>query len=181
MSRRHLALRRLCLLTSIALLTCSCNSRPQASVASPLPSPDPPQATPSSPPLAKETPSSGNLRSEGEKDFANLEAQSEPPDIKQLEAPQTTQKLVGQGKDLYFENCATCHHPNFPSDHAPQLDPPPNDLRDLQTYRHGKDAGAFFKASYYGIEGTGMAPFGDILEPRQIWAIYYYLQSQKNS
>jgi len=49
--------------------------------------------------------------------------------------------------------------------------PSPNRPEKLKNYKYGTDSRSIYRATAYGIDGTGMAPWDGILEPEDMWAI----------
>ena len=58
------------------------------------------------------------------------------------------------------------------------LDPAPTDLRSSEHYKYGADSRSIYRATAYGIEGTGMAPWDGILEADDMWAVSFYVESR---
>ena len=57
------------------------------------------------------------------------------------------------------------------------LDPKPRNLRNPDENKYGQFELSLYRTTWYGVEGTGMAPWGDILNPEETWAIVHYLRS----
>lgn len=95
-----------------------------------------------------------------------------------LSIPTATGSSVQLGRELFLQNCAMCHGDDADGKGAAAaaLDPLPTDLRRLTEYKYGFDERALFRSIGYGVEGTGMAPFGDILETNEIWSLVHYLR-----
>mgnify|MGYP000268202352 CR=1 FL=1 len=94
--------------------------------------------------------------------------------------PPKTEDLIAKGGELYHANCALCHGAGMAGDGdaAEAFDPAPTDLRSSGHYKYGTDARSIYRATAYGIEGTGMAPWDGILEPEDMWAISFYVESR---
>ncbi len=94
--------------------------------------------------------------------------------------PEVTTELIAKGGELYQVNCAFCHGVEMAGDGdaGKVLDPAPTDLRTSAHYKYGTDPRSIYRATAHGIEGTGMAPWGDILEPYDMWAISLYVESR---
>jgi len=103
------------------------------------------------------------------------------------DAPEKTQTILEKGKELYQKNCATCHgaggkgdgliakslkdykqNPIFPSNLT------------LRPLKRANTPSRLYLVIAAGIEGTPMPPFQNVLKPKDIWAIDYYVQSLKS-
>ena len=96
------------------------------------------------------------------------------------EPPPKTEELLAKGGQLYEVNCALCHGAEMAGDGdaGKVLDPAPTDLRSSENYKYGTGSQSIYRATAYGIDGTGMAPWDDILEPEDMWAISFYVESR---
>jgi len=97
------------------------------------------------------------------------------------EPPEKTDGLVLVGKQAYLKNCALCHGVELDGtgDGGRSLIPPPTNLRLSQNFKYGYDPRSIYKTTAYGIEGTGMAPWDDIITPNDMWAIAFYIESHQ--
>lgn len=100
----------------------------------------------------------------------------EPPDFHN--PPPFSEAMQLRGKGLYQTYCASCHGQGGQGDgRAGQvLNPKPTDLTEQRAYRQGSRPEVVAFTVYHGIEGTGMAPWGDILTEEEIWAIGAYVE-----
>lgn len=84
-----------------------------------------------------------------------------------------------KGRGLYKANCAVCHGDELrgggPAGAA--LDPPPTDLMDARSYKYGSRELALYRTIFYGVDGTGMPPWGDVLTQKEIWDLVHYVRS----
>lgn len=85
------------------------------------------------------------------------------------------------GQVLYIQHCTTCHGDAGRGDGptAELLDPHPVDFTDQQV-RDSRTPAERFDAITNGVAGTGMPPWGAILDEEQIWAVLYYEWSLAN-
>lgn len=87
-------------------------------------------------------------------------------DFDTLQIPDASPEVLSRGRTLYIENCAVCHEPEayIPDSAAPNLDPQPDPLDDPKLYKRGHDLRSIIYNTHYGIEGTGMAPWGHVYD-----------------
>lgn len=114
-------------------------------------------------------------------DLENAEGMAGYDEVLAMTVPPSTPELVAQGKEVYATNCASCHgdtgHGDGPV--GVNLDPPPRELTHSGEYKYGHLAKAVYRTAAYGIEGTGMAPLGDVIEPDDMWAVVHYVETLK--
>lgn len=81
------------------------------------------------------------------------------------------------GRELYIANCSGCHGNELDGTGKTgrTLELPPTNLLETDTYKYGKLHLGIYRSTYYGVEGTGMPPWGDILKPQEIWDITHYI------
>lgn len=86
---------------------------------------------------------------------------------------------AAKGKELFAANCASCHgaegHGDGPA--GASLDPKPRNLTATSEYKFGHMAMAVYRTGMYGVEGTGMAPWDGIIEPKDMWDIVAYVET----
>ncbi|MBT9582929.1 cytochrome c [bacterium] len=86
------------------------------------------------------------------------------------------------GRDLFVQNCQSCHGPEGKGDGpaGAALDPAPRDLT-RRPYKFGCGPGPVFRTITHGLEGTAMPGFGQSLtesERRQIADYVFQLGRQ---
>lgn len=115
-----------------------------------------------------------------EYDFELADGMAGYDEVLEMQVPPMTPELVAQGKELFVENCASCHGEKGMGDGeaGKALDPPPRNMTDPSGYKYGHLHLALYRTGAYGVDGTGMAPWGDILEPDQMWAISHYIREE---
>ena len=98
-------------------------------------------------------------------------------EVRKLEPAPLQPTTLQSGQELFRVNCAMCHGNGLDGsgEGGKALDPPPANLLMPDTYKYGKHHLSIYRTVAYGIEGTGMAPWGDILEPQEIWDITHYI------
>lgn len=82
------------------------------------------------------------------------------------------------GKELYARNCSSCHGLSGRPDDAfsKTLNPPPTDFTDPDI-NLGLSPFKVYNTTTFGIEGTAMTSFGDVLDERQKWDVAFYVLS----
>lgn len=142
-----------------------------------------PDATAS--PAAAETPTeAGSTAAAGsreamEEDFENADGMAGYEDVLKMEVPPSSPDVVAKGKEVFAANCASCHGEAGMGDGAAgaNLDPKPRNLTVGDEYKYGHLELAIYRTGAYGVEGTGMAPLGDVLEPEEMWAVTHYIRT----
>jgi quinohemoprotein ethanol dehydrogenase len=84
--------------------------------------------------------------------------------------PRDTAEFESVGWDLYLSNCARCHGGKA------ETPGPAGNLRGLLA-THVLDSASFVSVVKEGRADAGMPPFKDMLNDRQIAAIYAYLRA----
>lgn len=135
-------------------------------------------------PAAAETPKDGGTTADSgraalELDFEDADGMAGYDEVLAMEVPPSSPEVVAKGKEVFAANCATCHGDAGKGDGpaGANLDPPPRDLTAADDYKYGHMALAVYRTGAYGIEGTGMAPLGDVLEPDEMWAVTHYVET----
>jgi len=139
----------------------------------------------STPAEAAATPAeNGTVAASGDKavlieDFESADGMEGYEEVLAMEVPASSPEIVAKGKELFDANCTSCHGPEGlgDGDAGKSLDPAPRNLTATDEYKYGHMDLALFRTSAYGIDGTGMAPWGDILEPDEQWAIVHYVRT----
>lgn len=113
-------------------------------------------------------------------DYENADGLEGYEECMKLEVVASTPESVNKGKELFAANCATCHGDDGkgggPAGAA--LDPPPRDLTKADGYKYGSMELAVYRTVHYGVDGTGMAPWGDALDgPADTWALVHFVRS----
>ncbi len=82
------------------------------------------------------------------------------------------------GKALYAENCSSCHGLSGKPDEAfsKTLNPPPTDFT-ASDINQGLSPFKVYNTTTFGIEGTAMASFEEVLDEEQKWDIAFYVLS----
>jgi mono/diheme cytochrome c family protein len=84
---------------------------------------------------------------------------------------------VERGREIFAQNCVTCHGPGAKGDGpgAASLTPPPADLTSGHSIPHPDSDYLYWIEN--GIAGTGMPAFGDVLTTGQIQDVITYVRS----
>lgn len=103
-------------------------------------------------------------------------------EVAKLDMPEPTTEVLLAGRELYAANCSLCHGNQLLGDGeaGAMLDPSPTDLRSKAKYKYGHLQYAVYRSAAWGVEGTGMAPWGDILTPEELWAVTHYVVSMQD-
>lgn len=82
------------------------------------------------------------------------------------------------GKELYAENCSSCHGLSGRPDDAfsKTLNPPPTDFTDPDI-NLGLSPFKVYNTTTFGIEGTAMTSFEKVLDEKQKWDVAFYVLS----
>jgi len=87
---------------------------------------------------------------------------------------------VSHGRQLYEQDCATCHGPQGFGDGpaGKSLEPPPANLVNLGRMPMVSDGYLYWTLAEGGVPvGSAMPPFKEVLKPDDIWAVILYLQT----
>ncbi|MDR3608065.1 MAG: c-type cytochrome [Oligoflexia bacterium] len=90
----------------------------------------------------------------------------------------STPELVSHGKELFSQNCVTCHGPEGLGNGvaAAGYNPPPRNFHSQTGWINGRKPSNIFKTLKEGIPGSGMASFGTLpIDDR--WALAAYVVS----
>ena len=82
------------------------------------------------------------------------------------------------GKELYVQNCSSCHGLSGRPDDAfsKTLSPPPTDFTDPDI-NLGFSPFKVYNTTTFGIEGTAMTSFENVLDEKQKWDVAFYVLS----
>jgi len=82
------------------------------------------------------------------------------------------------GKELYARNCSSCHGLSGRPDDAfsKTLNPPPTDFTDPEI-NLGLSPFKVYNTTTFGIEGTAMTSFENVLDEKQKWDVAFYVLS----
>lgn len=82
------------------------------------------------------------------------------------------------GKELYVSNCSSCHGLSGRPDDAfsKTLNPPPTDFTDSDI-NLGFSPFKVYNTTTFGIEGTAMTSFEEVLDEKQKWDVAFYVLS----
>ena len=82
------------------------------------------------------------------------------------------------GKELYVRNCSSCHGLSGRPDDAfsKTLNPPPTDFTDPDI-NLGLSPFKVYNTTNFGIEGTSMTSFEEVLDEEQKWDVAFYVLS----
>ncbi|MGH7457167.1 MAG: c-type cytochrome, partial [bacterium] len=91
--------------------------------------------------------------------------------------PQNTPNLT-YGRDLFQENCVSCHGALGAGDgpSADTLNPKPRDFTAPERMSL-RTPFQFYQAITFGVEGTAMPSFSEAFAPRQRWNLAFYLMT----
>ncbi|MFO1519110.1 MAG: c-type cytochrome [bacterium] len=90
----------------------------------------------------------------------------------------STPQLVAKGKELFQQNCVTCHGANGQGDGpaASALTPKPRNFTSADGWKNGRAPAQIFKTITEGIQGSAMASFSTFsIDDR--WALVHYVRS----
>jgi high-affinity iron transporter len=92
------------------------------------------------------------------------------------DSPPSLRPPLALGKRLFLQNCTECHGGAGAGDghRAPGLDPPPADLTEAMALADQAPLDHFRKIRF-GVSGTDMDGFEDLLEDEEIWAVTWYV------
>lgn len=113
------------------------------------------------------------------RDFYAAKAQEGYAEVAALKIPPATKSQVSAGRELFLQDCAACHGEAARGDGpaGAALDPKPNDLTKVRTYKYGRLESAIFRSVKYGTRGTGMAPWDGRIEDKEIWKLVAYVRA----
>jgi cytochrome c oxidase cbb3-type subunit 2 len=108
------------------------------------------------------------------------------PPVQIAPAPRVTPELVGKGARLYKDSgCPECHGDGGRGD-GPSAKKGMKDSRELpivpadltrRPFKRGSEPLESWKSIALGLDGTPMPSYSDALEPEQIWAVVFFLES----
>jgi high-affinity iron transporter len=92
------------------------------------------------------------------------------------DSPPSLRPTLALGRRLFLRNCTECHGDGGAGDghRAPGLDPPPADLTEATALADQAPLDHFRKIRF-GVSGTDMDGFEDLLEDEEIWAVTWYV------
>jgi len=116
---------------------------------------------------------------EGQEDYWKAEGQRGFQNVLRLKIPESTPVSVERGRKLAEASCTPCHGPLLAGNghFGKTLDPPPGDLTRPEAYKYGHRERAVYRSTFYGIEGTGMAPYENPFTIQQTWDLVHYVRS----
>ena len=171
--RKPLKLSHFGLVLAIVLSGVSCTEQASSPQSSPTPRTTVSQRSATPAPAISPTVDIAQI----EKDFEHADG---PERMTELgPRPEFTDELIARGEFIYISNCSSCHGskgiPEPVDSHKWEFD---LDLTDASQYKYGSTPEDIAYVSTFGIEDTGMAPWGDILEPEEVWAIAAYIDRE---
>lgn len=88
-----------------------------------------------------------------------------------------------RGAELYVNNCASCHGAEGRGDGSisRSLNPKPRDLRRVAEYKYGTGERAVFRTIKYGVDGTGMGPWGGRMTDEEMWSLTRFVRGLQGS
>lgn len=101
-------------------------------------------------------------------------------EVAELKLMPSTPESISGGKELFVAYCSACHGDQGKGDGPAGgfLEPKPTDLTDPLSYSHGRLELGIFRSIYFGIPGTGAAPWAEHLDPvDEIWPLVHYVRS----
>lgn len=109
-------------------------------------------------------------------DLENADGMKGYDEVKAMEPVKGDPK---KGAELFAANCTSCHGAQGHGDGAAgaSLDPKPRNLTATSEYKYGHMPLAVYRTAMYGVEGTGMAPWDGIIEPKDMWDIVAYVET----
>ncbi len=135
-------------------------------------------------PVAGETPAASGspVAMAGDDDFANAEGMAGYEEVLAIKVVPSTPESVEKGKGLFLTNCASCHGADGSGggEAGKALDPPPRNLHAGADYKYGSSEHGVYRTVYYGVDGTGMAPWGEILSEEEIWNLVHFVRTQQS-
>ncbi|MGB0430945.1 MAG: cbb3-type cytochrome c oxidase N-terminal domain-containing protein [Bacteroidia bacterium] len=112
----------------------------------------------------------------GEYEAAVAEAEADMPEITidyaSLE-PLSASADIETGASIFKANCAACHLENGGGSVGPNL-------TDNQ-WIHGGDFGSIYETIYEGVDGKGMAAWGEILLSEEVHKVASYVETMRNT
>jgi caa(3)-type oxidase subunit IV len=90
----------------------------------------------------------------------------------------STPELVAHGKELFEQNCVTCHGPEGMGNGvaAAGLNPPPRNFHGNVGWKNGRKPSDLFKTLKEGVTGSGMASFATLpVDDR--WALIAFVET----
>ncbi|MBL7685913.1 MAG: c-type cytochrome [Deltaproteobacteria bacterium] len=90
----------------------------------------------------------------------------------------STPALLAKGKELYAQNCTSCHGASGQGDGpaAGALNPKPRNFTQDAGWKNGRSPAQIFKTLTKGLEGTSMASFST-LSTEDRWALVHFVES----
>lgn len=116
-------------------------------------------------------------------DFEQAKERYGYAEVKELVGfPKPNPVSVAHGQELFQANCSACHGMSLKGDGEAGaiLDPLPTDLTRPEVYKYGHRELGIYRTAMYGIEDTGMAPWGDIIAPDDMWDIVHFVRSKQS-
>ncbi|MEW6055196.1 MAG: c-type cytochrome [Bdellovibrionota bacterium] len=109
-------------------------------------------------------------------DVSELPASSEPVNVTAL--ANATPDMISKGKQLYAQNCVSCHGAEGKGDGpaAAALNPKPRNFVATEGWKNGRGVAEVFKTVTEGIPGTPMPPFSG-LSPDDRFALVHFVRS----
>lgn len=118
----------------------------------------------------------------GDDDYANAEGMAGYEEVLAITVAPSTPESVEKGKALFLTNCASCHGEDGSGggEAGKALDPPPRNLHASSEYKYGHSDHGVYRTVYYGVDGTGMAPWGEILSEEEITSLVHFVRTQQS-
>ena len=95
--------------------------------------------------------------------------------------PQATPDLIAQGKQLYLQDCASCHGAEGRGNGPAVIDSSPRQMRPREftggVFERGSSMEDIYLTLRTGLNGTPMLSFENALTPAQTWAVAAYVRS----
>lgn len=111
-------------------------------------------------------------------DLSFEEARTVPPvDIFELKEP--TEELLSQGKELYTNNCASCHNESGAGGGPASvgLNPAPRNFTSPDGWKNGRTISGIYTTLEEGIEGSAMISY-NFLTPEERIALAHYIRQK---
>lgn len=130
-------------------------------------------------PKATASPVAPSDRAALEEDYEDAEGLPGYDEVLALQVPLPASDSLSQGRKLYETSCASCHGDGGLGDGqaGESLDPSPRNLTLPDDYKYGHLELALYRTAAFGVPDTGMTGWGEVLEPKEIWAIGHYIRT----
>ena len=91
--------------------------------------------------------------------------------------PPSSSERISNGQKLYKANCMSCHGSEGNGIQSSDSKSRTGILSQKGVYKYSYEKEWLYQAVAFGIEGTAMAPWNDILAEEEMWDLCFYLES----